>query len=576
MANFLTMRRLLGFKDFYPNEPPREKLYYANQIGKDVIQKTTPFFLSFLKFGGFPEIIPLLRYWFTFNDFKYSSSVYYHHIIAEYKRIKNFHKESHSILSVESLLNLFLWSVQEAAIIQDKENVDASITLPFLELILLFNDDVLERYQKASHSIQHYRDERQLQRIILAESFSQSDLINIDYTQLLYTQIYKKSKLLIFLEKSDKYASFLSRLLTEFNCANKEEFLISLGSAVFNSFQSKEPSWTALTIKNNSGEEKAAYILENLALSSDELQTSDQDDYLILRNKPYQKIAKGEYRVVFELFLIKKIYTGLIFKLSTYNKDFLANIRNDFSEEILVYQILNSILNKLNSKIITGREFKEMQLEREPDFYYRKSDNIILFESKDFFMCGEKKLSYDFAIIETELKKNGRLKKGVIQLVKNIDRCFKQEIPTDNFYTADNISIFPVLIVHDSLYSAPALNYWIYYWFMDELLLLKSQEFYKDFDFNKVCPITLIEIDTLILYEQSFINEKLDLINLIKAYHLYVQYGKEKDLPPERLEQHVYKSVLSFSEFARDYAHKNDIHLDLKIISEMLSEYGIK
>jgi hypothetical protein len=62
------------------------------------------------------------------------------------------------------------------------------------------------------------------------------------------------------------------------------------------------------------------------------------------RDKPFQKIGDTEFRVVFDLFLIKKLYNGIIFKLSSYDKDFLGNIRSDFSEGVLVYDTLSSIL----------------------------------------------------------------------------------------------------------------------------------------------------------------------------------------------------------------------------------------
>lgn len=44
MANILTMRRLLGFKDFFPNENPKNKEHYASKLGKEIIEKSTCFF----------------------------------------------------------------------------------------------------------------------------------------------------------------------------------------------------------------------------------------------------------------------------------------------------------------------------------------------------------------------------------------------------------------------------------------------------------------------------------------------------------------------------------------------------
>ena len=242
------------------------------------------------------------------------------------------------------------------------------MTLPFLELILLFNEDVLKNYQKATDSIKQFGEHRKLQRLILAGSFSQSDLINIDYAQLFYTQVYKKAKLLTFLANSEKYKGLLEKLLHEFGCIDKEEFLKAVGSAVVGGIKAKKPSWTVLTTKNSPDSKKGVLILENLALQENELNVIDQDDYLSLRNKPFQKIADGEYRVIFELFLVKKLYNGLIFKLSTYDKDFLGNIRTDFSEEVLLYDILHSIFNSEKLIKITGKKFKELKLELANEF----------------------------------------------------------------------------------------------------------------------------------------------------------------------------------------------------------------
>ena len=576
MADILTMSRLLGFKDFYPNEIPKPKAYYASKVGRDIIEKTTPFFLSYLKFGGFPKLPELLQDWFTYNDFKYYQSPYYLHIETEYRRITNFHNgEIHSLLSVESLLNLYIWLSKEQGIKETIEYPDASVTLPLLELILLFNDDVLQNYQKATESIRQFGEHRKLQRLILAGSFSQSDLINIDYAQLFYTQVYKKAKLLTFLENSEYYKNLLDRLLFEFGCNSKEEFLKAIGSAVLGGIKAKEPSWTVLTTKNSPDAENGVLILENLALQENELNVIDQDDYLSLRNKPFKKIADGEYRVIFELFLIKKLYNGLIFKLSSYDDNFLGKIRNDFSEEVLLYDILQSIFNSQSIIKITGNKFKKFHLKREPDFYLRINQDILLFESKDFFMRGGIKLSYDFSIIEEELMKDGRLKKAVVQLVRNIDRCLKKEIPTDDTYSSNDVSIFPIIVVHDSLYSAPGLNYWIYYWFLDELELLKQDAFYANYNFAQILPVTIVEIDTLILYEQQFIEQKLDLVALIKDYHRFVRFGEEKNIDPKMIETHTLQSALSFSEFVRNYSHKLGIQINFDIISGMLTKFGI-
>lgn len=576
MANFLTMRRLLGFRDFFPNEKPRSKEYYGNKVGKDLIQKTTPFFLSYFRGGGAPEIDALFREWFTFYDHKYFNSPSYILIETEYRRIKNHHQgEKHAILSVEALLNMFLWSQSEAKILESIDNLDVTSMLPFLELVLLFNDDVLTNYEKATASISSYSGSRKLQQIILSGSFSQNDLVNIDYAQLLYTQVYKLAKILAYLETQEEYSTLLKKLLDEFSCESKEEYLKAICAAATIPFKSPIPSWNVLSLKNASEKVKSTHILDNIAVSDNSITQIDQDDYLQLRNKPFQKISDEEYRVIFELFLLKKIYNGVIFKLSSYDKNFLGRIRNDFSEGVLLYETLKLVLSQPGSIMFTGEEFKSAKLEREPDFYCRNENNILLFESKDFYMRGEYKLSYDFKIIEGELMKEGRLKKAVTQLITNIERCFLNNITLDNKLDPTKITIYPVIIVHDSLYSAPALNYWVYYWFIDELNLLKERPELKDIDFSSVFPITIIEIDTLILYEQLFKGSKFNLIDLVTRYHDHVRFDAGGNLPPDKIEQHAYQSAISFAEFVREHAHREKVDIDFDILSKLLEQYGV-
>ena len=224
---------------------------------------------------------------------------------------------------------------------------------------------------------------------------------------------------------------------------------------------------------------------------------------------------------------------------------------------------------------LTGNEFKAKRLEREPDFYAEEYGDVLLFESKDFFMPGKSKLSYDFPKIEGELMKEGRLKKAVMQLKKNIERCILNELPVERKYKIENLRIFPIIIVHDSLYNAAALNYWIYYWMNDEIEELRIDERFKDFDFDRIMPLTIIEIDTLILYENYFKNKEMELIRIIEAYHDFVRFEFAGKVEPAFVEEHANKSAISFSEFVRDFAHKLQLNISFSIISEMLKKYGI-
>ncbi len=110
---------------------------------------------------------------------------------------------------------------------------------------------------------------------------------------------------------------------------------------------------------------------------------------------------------------------------------------------------------------------------------------------------------------------------------------------------------------------------------MDELQSLKSNETFKKFDFKRIAPVTIIEIDTLILYQKQLINNQADFIHLIESYHQHTRFDLGGKLPPKLIEEHALKSAIPFSEFVREYAYNHEIEINFEIISGLLNEYGI-
>ena len=274
----------------------------------------------------------------------------------------------------------------------------------------------------------------------------------------------------------------------------------------------------------------------------------------------------------------RAVLNGLIFKLSDYsNKDeklikgFLGKIRDEFSEAVLVYDTLTKIFQPTGAVVKTGNEFKAAGLDREPDFYARDINNIVLFESKDFYMPGASKLSYDFTTIEGELKKDGRLGKAVKQLKRNIERTITRQLLLDVNYDSGQVKIYPVIIVHDSLYSTPSLNYWVNCWLNDEIAALKAANTFPGFDYTKIIPVTLVEIDTMILFLNHFQTGQLNLVSLLDLYHQHVRL----DLQREEADRHIFQSVLPFSEFVRDYGYTANIRLNMDVLKQLYRDYRI-
>ncbi len=584
MARKVKLTRLLGYSDFFPDQPPEDRIVYAKQIGKELLYKLSCHFLSYFRLNAVPSNERLLQEWFTFNEHKFYNSPLYHEVAQRYNWLQNRFPDKHfHILSVESFLQLFSWIAKHDEIPDIIEKHDASATLPLFKLCLLFNEDLLNKFEIANKSVQQSGSDHELQRRMLAMAFPQHDFLNTDYAQLLLTQFYKCMKLLDFLDSNADYHELLKRFLDEFKCKTKEEFVERLSPAIFNSLTNKNPGWTILNVPENERFEENCAFLDRLALDQHDDTLYEQNDYLKLRSSPFQKIGSGKYRVIFDLFLIKKAYNGLYFELSALarkdrsllKRDFLGSIRNEFSEGILVYDILNGIYCQRKAAAISGKEFKKAGLNIEPDFYVREENNAILFESKDFFIPGAIKLSYDFQKIEAELKKD-RLDKAVRQLTTNIRRIIEKQLILDKDYDVNEINIYPVILMHDSLYSATALNYCVNKWLQNELTTLKSEMEGRGFDFSRIAPLTIIEIDTLILYQEQFKQGQFDLIRLIQSFHNHVAYSRTDFPSLEEIEIHAMQSGLPFSEFVRDYGYTIGIQLDMRSVLNMFRSYGFK
>lgn len=589
MYKELSLSRLLGSKDFYPNETLSPKEYYAARIGSRRLKQFASLFLSPVKQREDLMMEELIAQWFTFNgEHTYEKSPSYVMMTEQLKRIRRFHQgENLHLISTEALLNLHLWLQVHPELPENVEE-DAGVTVHLFHLNLLFNDDVLANYHKASEIAGRVKGENYLQRLTLSMSFSQADLININYSQLFYTQFYKAIRLLDFLEATPKYQQLLQAFLGMFN-TSKVDFFKRLGLAIALGVKGQD-GWNMIVVPQDKAYDENCGFLDKVSITPDYAVQDEQNDYLSLRARPIERAAAGEYFVLFPLFLIKKLYNGTLFLLSELQRNqpdllkgsFFGEIRADFSEQVLLYDVLEKYYNHPQTIRLPGEILKAAGMEREPDYYLRVNNTVLLHESKDFFMPGDTKLSYDFERIENLLKTDGknsvppkpdRLGKGVIQIATNIERVIKQQISGDAGYNPSEVEIFPVIVVYDSLYSAAGLNFWVHYWMEEELEKLKADPELKNYDFSKVHPITLVEIDTLIFYESYFSNHTIDYIELLRAYHQTVNYRK---IDIKDINQFAVQSCIPFSAFVEDYCIEKELPLDFSELNKLLISYGIQ
>ena len=98
------------------------------------------------------------------------------------------------------------------------------------------------------------------------------------------------------------------------------------------------------------------------------------------------------------------------------------------------------------------------------------------------FINAEIKQSFNFKIVEAQFKKkfyydekDGKIhSKAVLQLISNIEKALTLQNKFDMNYNNKNVRIYPLLILHDSSFNCPGLNYVINHWFKSELNKLEG------------------------------------------------------------------------------------------------------
>ena len=205
-----------------------------------------------------------------------------------------------------------------------------------------------------------------------------------------------------FLSENTKTQPLLEGFLSSLDCQTWKSYLKKFLPLVKIASQGELGVYPVIVVpRDEKFEENCKFIEKIILQNSDEL---DEYDFKSLRAKPIYKIGDGTYRIIFNLFVVEKIFKGLYFILHDVYKNFPKNNKmlgdfrgfycDEFSEKILLYKVVESIYSDKYIRF-SGEEFKDQGMKAEPDYYIRKGKNIILFESKDFLISADKKASFD-------------------------------------------------------------------------------------------------------------------------------------------------------------------------------------
>lgn len=551
------MGQYLEFNVAFPGEVPLTPEQYLEGGSKSIILNVAAFFLGFKsynsKFNNHKELLKAI--------FGVENNAFANHI---YDKIQ---KEEQTgtkigIINTYSSLKLFEYFFSKNG--QQETQSHAEFERNLFKAYLVLNTEFTNKQKAAFTSTEDLEDELRLSMMMFCMEYPVSDKSNYDIREIWATQAIKSIYLFEFLETTHKTKNLLAAFLAHFNSPTWQEYLKNILPLTISAIKNENEAHTDISVTpGDKFEEGCAFIEKLIVQENEEL---DENDFLTVRARPFYKIKDGVYRIIFNLFVVEKIFKGVYFFLRDINDKLpndqkLSGIKSvycyEFSEQTLVYKVMDIIYPSKSIKF-SGKQLADMKIDGAPDYYIRKAKNILLFESKDFLIRADKKASFDFNIYDEEFGKtlyyeemaNGKEKAGaVMQLINTIRGILKKQFKPDTGYYYKDVFIYPILITHDHQYDTPGFNDLLKYWFHEELLNLQREGLF----IHHVKPIIVVNVDSLIFHQVGL----ADSIPLHEMIDLYIQHTtinrRLKFKTIEEYKQYRMSKLIPFSLFISRY-----------------------
>lgn len=363
-----------------------------------------------------------------------------------------------------------------------------------------------------------------------------------------------------FLEQDKDLGKYLPDFLGKYGLKTWKEYLMNaLTPYILSLSEGKKPSILVFNESHN----LEVDFWDTFCIKLDDY--SPKSDFLELRESPVFKLQDFNYIFYNFNFVIDKLYQALQFVFSKLliEKGVVENFGNfkskyyseQFSENFMFYKTIEyCFINQKNIISFNGEQLADLLGEKGPDYYIRIDNHLILIEFKDVLMGAGPKVSYDFNQISAEIsrklvKNEGGHAKGVGQLAR-----FINEMPVGGFdfdpIDGDKINIYPIMVVTDTSFTLFGINF------------LLQQEFLKLInlsDCKDIKWLSLIGLDTFLLYQDSFNENRISLFDILIGY----DFGCKQ-------EKSIYK-FSSLDKYFIDYINNN--HIPTRNLPNLLMEF---
>lgn len=331
-----------------------------------------------------------------------------------------------------------------------------------------------------------------------------------------------------FCEENVYFKEYLEVFLKEYKVASWIIYLKNILSVYIRKFERlKTPS--ELIVSDEYPE--LQNFLNTLTINIDDFKKND--DFLSIREKPIYKLNDEKYIFLHLNLFIDKIFQGIQFdfaRILINNKvnykdkvisrvdQFFSIIGNEFSENYLFYKVIENCFSK-NKYVLKRGETLHEQLKNggEPDYYIRDKAKIYLFEYKNVLINSKVKHSFDYDNIKSELtkkfiKNQNNSDKGIGQLINVIHKIDDGEFNEIDSINLSEVIIYPIIIFTDVSLNTPGINNLL----NEEYKMLLNQESFKNI--KNIKDLVIIDLDTLIKYEDLFHDKKIKLNHALNKY----------------------------------------------------------
>lgn len=532
----------------------KSPLDYLTGLNRSTIIKSALFLLhneeKWKNFRTFCEMF------FSEGNNELANELWKKYLVLAYPKNENdsFFPPTYSILSKHSCLELlrigFSLPINKEDV-SDNQYLEISIFQALLSINETQSDLCFDKIDKIPEPLKEAYS-------MLITVLPYNEFTNINTSAKFLASCVKSEMLFTFCEQNDKYKIILDQFLKKHECANWETYIYTVAK-IFIMNNGDKDNYTAIVLDPDS-ESYSRDLSTLLGLSIDITKTiavEDNVDYKYFRNYPLVRVSENEFILIYSSLCAERFYNSLIFNFNEINKglakkdritDIFQDYTSKFSEEYMFYKVMERIISKQKYLSMSGEECRYICNHNEPDYYIRNWDEVFLFEFKDVLMDADTKTSKDCdklkELIERKLvyNKENQSKKGIEQLTENINRILSGTFVWDKKIIPNQVKIYPILVVGDTKFVSPGMSFILNDYF------LKSLEA-KGIGRKQVRDLIVIDINTLILYQNEFADKRMTIKKTCDNYYNYLKTKRPLPNNPDNIYENAFHYLYSISTF---------------------------